>query len=628
MKTRRFLVLLVMLQAISAASRCKESSWINGKLKLDCTVKNREDSLLMIPHYYADDGNAISIADFSNNNLLSLDGTTLSEKGYKDARVLKFQGCNITQVFKANFEGLSILSELFLSSNKLRSIEAGSFADLGRLENLDLSNNNLVTLDHRTLTVLTNLRSLDLSGNHFQTLVIPGLVKAEKQNQTFWKMTEISLSDNPWRCNCELGPLHRDLKARGLLSDRVKCGGSQSAPWTQMSPGNFTCPPSLRVVSPPQMVDIGDNLTLRCQFEGNPMPTALWATPAGEMIREGSGRRISTVEERTDGYLGVVSIRLNFSVLTETDVENVECSAANVVGSMSKIIKISPFKVQQDSNLGLIVGLSILGGFALMSLFIGLLVYLLWRKKFQKKTKDSSFEMMSSSSSSNPNMSVSTLLPKFPTLPPMRRDQLGPSFINPVPKPPRTGASSRSSLALGPNDSHVVLTEQDELNCNYMMAGPGPSHSPHLMFSNQSFATSSSISDHPAFVSWLDNRPGSRASIVTVSSLVSSPPAIPSLVHSHTHPPCSQARPGYVTLPRKPKQRPPVSTVDYLGPRTSGDGSSLTNINKITLTAMKFPPLPENIQQLEPTTGLEQEVGGADTSPLQRSLLDPIPEQE
>ena len=269
-----------------------------------------------------------------------------------------------------------------------------------------------------------------------------------------------------------------------------------------------------------------------------------------------------------------------------------------------RTIKISQFRVQpdsdSDSNLGLIVGLSILGGFALLSLSIGLLVFLLWRKNERNERKERSFEMLSSSSS------VSTL-PTFPTLPPMRRDQLEQSFINPVPKPPRTGASSRLSLALdAANDSAVLLTEQDELNCNYL---------------------ASSQSSQPA-LSWLDNRPGSRASIVTISSLVSSPPAIPSLAHSQTHPPCGQARPGYVTLPRKPKQRPPVSAVDYLGPRTSGDGSSHSNINKITLTAMKFPPLPENNPQLEGTAGLEQEVGGADTPPLQRSLLDPIPEQE
>ena len=81
------------------------------------------------------------------------------------------------------------------------------------------------------------------------------------------------------------------------------------------------------------------------------------------------------------------------------------------------------------------------------------------------------------------------------------------------------------------------------------------------------------------------------------------------------------------SVTRKPKARPPVSTVDYLGPRTSGDGSSHTNINKIalSLTAMKFPPLPENNLQLETTAGLQEEVGGADNT-LQRSLLDPIQE--
>ena len=218
-----------------------------------------------------------------------------------------------------------------------------------------------------------------------------------------------------------------------------------------MTPSNFTCPTSLSVVSPTQMVDIGDNLTLHCKFEGNPMPKPLWTTPGGEKIKEDDTRRIWTEEEGSD-YLGVVSIKMNVTILTAADAKSVECMAGNGVGNqVRRIIKISQFRVKQDSSMGLVVGLSILGGFALMSLSIGILIYLLWRKKFRKKREDSSLEMMS------PSSSVSTL-PTFPTLPPMRRDQLDPAFINPLPKPPRSLASSRRSLALplGPNDSRAV----------------------------------------------------------------------------------------------------------------------------------------------------------------------------
>ena len=59
-------------------------------------------------------------------------------------------------------------------------------------------------------------------------------------------------------------------------------------------------------------------------------------------------------------------------------------------------------------------------------------------------------------------------------------------------------------------DSRQRLVWQDDLNSNYVS-------SPYMMFSRPEHSDTSS-----SLISWLDNRPGSRASIVTLSTMVSS----------------------------------------------------------------------------------------------------------
>ena len=129
---------------------------------------------------------------------------------------------------------------------------------------------------------------------------------------------------------------------------------------------------------------------------------------------------------------------------------------------------------------------------------IDFLVWFLKRKKIQRKSNASSFELLNASS----------------TLPSMRKEELDRSSINPVPKPPRTGvygeAFSRMSLAMPREDSRQRLVWQDDLNSNYVS-------SPYMMFSRPEHSDTSS-----SLISWLDNRPGSRASIVTLSTMVSS----------------------------------------------------------------------------------------------------------
>ena len=164
---------------------------------------------------------------------------------------------------------------------------------------------------------------------------------------------------------------------------------------------------------------------------------------------------------------------------------------------------------------------------------------------------------------------------------------------NPLPKPPRTGfynndnyssatCSRRASVAIP-----GIVANHDTFLSHYV------SHQ-QLALAHTVPSPSLGLRDNletPELLQWLNNRPGSRASIGTASTLMSSQlsdyPSLsqpPPLTRNETHPPNQISRPGYVTLPRKPRVRPQMIPLDTLGPRTSGDGASFHNISSMMTT--------------------------------------------
>ena len=164
------------------------------------------------------------------------------------------------------------------------------------------------------------------------------------------------------------------------------------------------------------------------------------------------------------------------------------------------------------------------------------------------------------------------------------------------------------------------------------------------------------------------NLAGSRASIGTLSSISTINP-IYGTIRRPYHPQHTNAhyqamtpslnchqRPGYVTLPRRPKQRPALPLGDSLGPRSNADGCSHSNIStlppdksmnyqcKSTTLLPYIPPTPVSSTAIN-TIGLpavhistDEDVFPMRTStpkaepdlspPPSRAHLDTIPEQE
>ena len=287
----------------------------------------------------------VVVGKFANNNNLTLDDE-LAVYGYRDFETLDFKSCNIEEVVKHVFKGLANLKKLDLSSNHISRIEVGSFEDLKRLEKLKLSFNKLITLDHRSLTGLSNLMTLDLSNNLLSVFMIPGLYREEKGNQALEKLSQISLEGNPWRCDCQLGPLHRDLTARGLLEENVKCSHETGGrPWTEIASKNFTCSPYPSPMSPTQKVQIGENLTLECEYQGYPRPSMFWKA-GGEVLKENV--KVFRLENRSTEFLDVVRSSVTLSDLKVPDIEDVKCCAVNIKGQHCQTV----FSALQHNTLG------------------------------------------------------------------------------------------------------------------------------------------------------------------------------------------------------------------------------------------------------------------------------------
>ncbi|XP_037016431.2 chondroadherin-like protein [Artibeus jamaicensis] len=106
-------------------------------------------------------------------------------------------------------EGLPGLLELQLSGNPLRALQDGAFRPVGQsLQQLFLNSSGLEQISPGAFSGLgPRLQSLHLQKNQLQAMpALPGLSQLEL----------VDLSGNPFRCDCELLPLHRWLTGLNL----------------------------------------------------------------------------------------------------------------------------------------------------------------------------------------------------------------------------------------------------------------------------------------------------------------------------------------------------------------------------------------------------------------------------
>uniref|UniRef100_F6VFS3 Leucine rich repeat containing 3C n=1 Tax=Equus caballus TaxID=9796 RepID=F6VFS3_HORSE len=139
------------------------------------------------------------------------------------------QGCYVAEeagerTFRCSQAGLSAVPsgipndtrKLYLDANRLASVPAGAFQHLPVLEELDLSHNVLVHLSGAAFQGLAGtLRHLDLSANQLASVPVEAFVGLQIQ---------VNLSANPWRCDCALQEVLRQVRLAPGTGTGIVCG--------------------------------------------------------------------------------------------------------------------------------------------------------------------------------------------------------------------------------------------------------------------------------------------------------------------------------------------------------------------------------------------------------------------
>ncbi|NXU57731.1 CHAD protein, partial [Turnix velox] len=146
------------------------------------------------------------LSDNSLNNLLP--GTL---EDVENLAVLHLDKNQLSSYPVSAMSKLRVLEELKLSHNPIEVIPDNAFQSFGRyLQTLSLDNMKLKKFADNAFAGVTGLKTAHLENNRLTQL---------PRNFPLDKMETLTLSKNPWHCNCQLAHLRKWLKGNRTRSD-------------------------------------------------------------------------------------------------------------------------------------------------------------------------------------------------------------------------------------------------------------------------------------------------------------------------------------------------------------------------------------------------------------------------
>ena len=167
---------------------------------------------------YRNRDSSLQIVDCSNRNLTvipelptittvaDLDGNefgeipALSFQNNSRLKILSLNNSNIEVIHDKAFAGLSGLQSLWLDNNIIQNVSFGAFFGLENVKNISLHANSIETLKAGAFDKAKSLNNLTL---HINKLKMVDLKTFMAKNVN---LTRLTLSENPWLCNCSFGP--------------------------------------------------------------------------------------------------------------------------------------------------------------------------------------------------------------------------------------------------------------------------------------------------------------------------------------------------------------------------------------------------------------------------------------
>jgi len=491
---------------------------------------------------------------------------------WANVRKISLKFCHLTSFNGEVFSGLSNLHHLDFSHNFLTSLKSSQFPTLPELRVLDLSD-NLITNIHRDSFLGIGDNLIHIDLSGNKLTFLPWTALSYLPS-----LKQINMEMNPWNCDCHLGRLYSELTTRNISPGDPACSG------------NLACSPTV-FLPLHQAVLLGQDVSLHCQVEGYPTPFVTWSKDGQPIVHD---IRVTNSDN------GIISI-LSITNITTTSLGLYSCLASNKEGTDKKELLLDFLKsdihiVESDDHSLLIVIIIsvIITSISIVSMF---LISLCCKRRFQKRKTSSCKSRSFQSATNNPYSGH-------------KSGSYGQILSQDI-----SGTSSTQSY---------LLSETREENMSDVSGDVVNNRTLDLI--DESLYEEANLSICPS--TSMNKHISSRTSIRSSSTLSES---VYSTARRAPYP-----RPGYVTLPRRPKQRPALLLDDGLGPRTSADGSSHSNISQLqgsSISAINTIglPLPSNhadtsmpMRTSTPNTSLASEYSTTTST----SLLLPIPEQE
>ena len=625
MKPQIFILLLVTLASLATAEVCPrepkcQCKWVAGKRTVDC----KGSGLSSIPTRLKQD---TQILVMDGLDLGRLEKDAFSRVGLVNLQEISLRGCHLLEVHENAFRGLLILKDVDLSANNLTKLQPKTFDGNDGLQSLKMAQNPLQELTSYQFPPLKALKRLDFSQCQLQKLdkkafqnLGPSLEHIALNDNllrtvsvdTFVPIAErlktLDLHGNPWLCDCKLQSFREFVIHKKLYNRPTSCmdpARLHEKMWDDLQAKDFACKPEITIPFEFVFSSPGRNATLSCHITGSPPPQTRWVIN-GRIVNNNTTPVGPFSEQRMFLFEETYSYQKWFNLtITNAMYDNLgeyKCVAENTGGVMEKSVHLtfdSPDSFNNSwfdmrpEDWTIMIG-AITASLVFIALIVAICCCLCFCRKAKKKDK------ITNGNSSKAAISA------------FDQDQsLSQRLLPPTPNP--------QGVPMTPNCAHLNDTEMTDIRTPSVISKPISSDS-----SSRSFEVDPDLIHH-------FKKTSTPLSVSTLMSNGSHHRVSPSQFHTlhyhgghgghggHHHPrsvSCDhssqtlhrltpqpqkivqqqqQARPGYVTLPRRPRSSwsaPPTRdsplyssmtmsrrregpVYDGVGPRTSADGSSM-----------------------------------------------------
>lgn len=285
-------LIIVLTQAGSDWLNCAHITecyckWSSGKKTASCVSAG----LKRLPNLAAD----IQVLDLHGNPLKVLEEDDFANIGLLNLQRMNLSSTSLQSLHPNTFRELRILIELDLSQNDLLHLSPDTFRGADRLRVLILNDNPLRFLVAEQFPPLKHLKKLEISRcklrnvhpfafvnlQALETINIHQNLLSSIHQDTFNLpvLKTLTLSDNPWNCDCRLREFHDWFLNSNLGNEQVFCRSPEikaNMPWRSLKRDDFICLPS--AFSSPTVIrtEEGVDISFGCFVKGDPKPSVTW----------------------------------------------------------------------------------------------------------------------------------------------------------------------------------------------------------------------------------------------------------------------------------------------------------------------------------------------------------------